>query len=109
MVSADATRIATTATQPPETSTSTQPRETSPLEPLVRDLVAWVAAEPRAYADVIDAWRTSCPRLMVWEEACDRGLVARRFVKGEGATVHVTDAGRTMLASSPRKGRDPTG
>ena len=52
----------------------------SSLEPLVRDLVEWVAREPRAYADVIDAWRTSCPRLTVWEEACERGLVTRRFI-----------------------------
>ena len=43
------------------------------LDPLVRDLVAWIAHEPRCYADVLDAWRTSCPRLPVWEEAVDRG------------------------------------
>ena len=67
------------------------------LDPLVRDLVEWIAREPRAYADVIDAWRTSCPRLTVWEEACERGLVARRFVRGEGASVHVTEAGQRFL------------
>ena len=74
----------------------------SPLEPLVRDLVEWVAREPRAYADVIDAWRTSCPRLTVWEEACERGLVARRFVRGEGASVQVTEAGTMFLARHER-------
>ena len=45
------------------------------LDPLVRDLVEWVAKEPRTHAEVIDAWRTSCPRLTVWEDAVDRGLV----------------------------------
>jgi hypothetical protein len=75
----------------PQTTAST-------LDPLVHDLVEWVAREPRAYADVIDAWRTSCPRLTVWEEACERGLVARRFVRGEGASVHVTEAGERFLA-----------
>ncbi|MBX9700350.1 MAG: hypothetical protein K2X74_13000, partial [Acetobacteraceae bacterium] len=40
------------------------------------DLVAWVAAAPRPYGEVIEAWRTSCPRLTVWEDAVDRGLVA---------------------------------
>lgn len=75
----------------------------SQLDPLVRDLVEWVAREPRAYADVIDAWRTSCPRLTVWEEACERGLVTRRFVRGEGASVHVTDAGKRFLERHERR------
>jgi hypothetical protein len=45
---------------------------------LVLDLVEWVAREPRPYAEVIDTWRTSCPRLTIWEDAVDRGYVARR-------------------------------
>ena len=53
-----------------------------PLDPLVLDLVEWVAKEPRSYAAVIDAWRTSCPRLTVWEDAVDRGLVKREPVPG---------------------------
>ena len=63
------------------------------LDPLVRDLVEWVAKEPRTHAEVIDAWRTSCPRLTVWEDAVDRGLLMR---KSEGRVV-VTDAGRRFL------------
>ena len=43
------------------------------LDPLVRDLVDWLNKEPRLYTDVLDAWRTSCPRLTVWEDAVDRG------------------------------------
>ena len=62
------------------------------LDSLVFDLVEWVGKEPRTYRQVMDAWRTSCPRLTVWEEAVDRGLLAR---KGEG--VIVTDAGRAFL------------
>jgi hypothetical protein len=50
----------------------------STLEPLVMDLVAFVAKQPRPYDEVIDAWRTSCPRLTVWEDAIDRGLITRR-------------------------------
>ena len=44
------------------------------IDPLVLDLVEWVAKAPRPYAEVIEAWRTSCPRLTVWEEAVDRKL-----------------------------------
>ena len=68
------------------------------LDPLVRDLVDWVAREPRAYADVIDAWRTSCPRLTVWEEATERGLVMRTTLPGAGTQVVVTPAGERFLA-----------
>ena len=46
---------------------------TDPKEPLILDLVAWVADSPKPYLDVMDAWRTSCPRLTVWEDAVDRG------------------------------------
>ncbi len=54
-------------------------------EPLILDLVEWVAAAPRPYAEVLDAWRTSCPRLTVWEDALDRGLVACTRREADGA------------------------
>lgn len=69
------------------------------LDPLVRDLVAWIAREPRSYADVLDAWRTSCPRLPVWEEAVDRGLVTRRTIDGMGLCVLATEKGRAFVGS----------
>jgi hypothetical protein len=62
------------------------------VDSLVFDLVEWVGKEPRTYRQVMDAWRTSCPRLTVWEEAVERGLLAR-----EGQSVVVTDAGRAFL------------
>jgi hypothetical protein len=45
-------------------------------DPLVLDLVEWIAREPRLYAEVIETWRTSCPRLTIWEDAVDRGYAA---------------------------------
>ncbi len=74
----------------------------STLDPLVRDLVEWVAREPRSYADVLDAWRTSCPRLTVWEEANERGFVERRTTAGAGVFVVATEAGRAFLAAQGR-------
>jgi hypothetical protein len=67
------------------------------IEPLVCDLVAWCAVVPRAYAEVLEAWRTSCPRLMVWEEAVERGLLETRAEDGE-LVVLVTRAGRELIA-----------
>ena len=66
-------------------------------ESLVFDLVEWVAKEPRGYAEMLDAWRTSCPRLTVWEDAIERKLVMRKPVAGQGTVVVVTDAGRRYL------------
>ncbi|MBS0249014.1 MAG: hypothetical protein JSR61_20560 [Proteobacteria bacterium] len=67
------------------------------IDPLVRDLVEWIAREPRAQRDVLDAWRTSCPRLMVWETALERGFVERKLLEGQGAFVFATDAGRRFV------------
>ena len=68
----------------------------SAVEPLIADMLSWIAKEERSYTEVMDAWRTSCPRLPVWEEANERGLVTRRVNKGV-AVVAVTAAGRAFL------------
>lgn len=68
------------------------------LDPLVLDLVEWVEVEPRRYADVMEAWRTSCPRLTVWEDAVERGYVTR-MASDAGVVVIATDAGRAFLAA----------
>ena len=70
-------------------------------EPLVLDLVASVAAAPRPYAQVIEAWRTSCPRLTVWEDAMDAGFLACRSEDGT-LLVSATAAGRAALAAAGR-------
>ncbi len=65
------------------------------IQPLILDFLHWLDAEPRAYAEVMDVWRTSCPRLTVWEDAVDRGLVERRRDGGPAIVVVVlTNEGR---------------
>lgn len=63
------------------------------MTPLVCDLLEWLHRQPRTHAEVLEGWRTSCPRLPVWEEATERGLVARK-----GTMVEVTPRGRSFLA-----------
>ena len=46
------------------------------LDSLILDLLEWLGPARRPYLEVLDAWRTSCPRLPVWEEAKDRGFLA---------------------------------
>ena len=69
------------------------------LAPLTLDFLAWLALRPRPYAEVMDVWRTSCPRLTVWEDAIDAGLVAHRHVAGEPAMVAITPRGEALLRS----------
>jgi hypothetical protein len=71
-------------------------------DPLVLDLVEWVAREPRLYAEVIAAWRTSCPRLTIWEDAVDRGYVAREAVGDVGVKVAITECGEKFLRANGR-------
>lgn len=39
------------------------------------ELLAWVTARERTYADVVDAWKSNCPRTAVWDDAVTAGLV----------------------------------
>jgi D-3-phosphoglycerate dehydrogenase len=68
-----------------------------PVEALVLDLLEWIGRGSRPYSEVIDAWRTSCPRLPVWEEANARGFVEHRHEPGTEAQVQVSAAGSAFL------------
>lgn len=64
---------------------------------LVADLLAFVGREGRELAVVLEVWRTSCPRLPVWETALDGGLVVLRS-GATGPWVDLSAAGREFLA-----------
>jgi len=64
---------------------------------LVLDLLEWTGAAPRPYAEAIEIWRTSCPRLTVWEDAFEAGYVARRVSEGRGPSLELTERGRAWL------------
>jgi len=72
------------------------------VEALILDLLEWVAVRDRSYEEVMDAWRTSCPRLPVWEDANDRGLVRSERVNGR-TVVQITSSGLALLARRPSK------
>lgn len=69
------------------------------VDALIRDLLDWLVREERSYDDVLEAWRTSCPRLPVWEDANARGFVSRETSHGQ-PVVKVTAKGRAFLAGS---------
>lgn len=73
------------------------------VDALILDLLAYVADGEKDYAEVMEAWRTSCPRLPVWEEANDRGLVTRAKSGGR-AVVTITASGRALLRQRSEAG-----
>jgi len=66
------------------------------VDSLILDLLEWIGPNARPYAEVIEAWRTSCPRLPVWEEATERGLITTHSEPGR-ETVSVTAQGAEHL------------
>jgi hypothetical protein len=85
---------------------STGPRVFDTVDTLILDLLEWIGPNPRPYTEVLEAWRTSCPRLPVWEDATDRGFIARHHAPGHGAVISVSAAGTEHLRkhrqASPR-------
>src|ERR1700722_18116248 len=81
------------------------PPVSDPVEALILDLLEWLDTAPRPYAEVMEAWRTSCPRLPVWEEASHRGFVVRQGVSPDGVLVSVSAAGRAHLRVHPPAAR----
>ena len=68
---------------------------------LVRQLAEWAAERPRSYADAMEAWRSHCPALTIWEDALAARLIEVRPVAGAGAgggRVCLTDAGQALLS-----------
>lgn len=66
------------------------------VENLIFDLLEWLASRERSYEEVMEAWRTSCPRFPVWEDANERGLVATVQVNGR-LYVRITPSGLAIL------------
>jgi hypothetical protein len=69
---------------------------TQTVKVLVLDLLEWLARRDRSYEETLDAWRTSCPRLPVWEEATEHGLVSIEHKNGL-TVVRVTSVGLAFL------------
>ena len=65
--------------------------------------LAWVADRPRNYAQAMDAWRSSCPRLSVWEDAIIEGLI--RIESNANRSIRLTPRGAAVLARSEQQGQ----
>jgi len=60
----------------------------------------WIARKPRTYADVQEAWRSTCPRLSIWEDALGAGLIRCEQTPGKPArdcAVTLSPKGKSLL------------
>ena len=67
----------------------------APIDALTLQLLEWISAQPRSYADMLEAWRTSCPRLTILEDASIAGLI--HCDAGSGRAVTLTAKGQAVL------------
>ena len=74
---------------------------TTPAAHLTLQFLGWLAEAPRSYAAVMEAWRTNCPRLSIWEVALIDGLVeiGAGAPSRDAAPVRLTARGRALLAA----------
>jgi len=75
----------------------------NPVDALILDLLEWIGKGDRPYTEVIDAWRTSCPRLPVWEEANERGFLDHHHDSSNGKRVPVSALGAKHLCRTRMK------
>ena len=62
---------------------------------LTLQMLEWIGERPRSYAETLEAWKTSCPRLTIWEDALGDGLLRVR-----GSRVELTPRGESELIRS---------
>ncbi len=67
---------------------------------LTLQFLAWVSTRPRTYDEAMEAWRSTCPRLSIWEDAIIDGLVELK--RGDDGSrgrsrVTLTARGKAML------------
>ncbi len=75
---------------------------------LTLQFLAWVGERPRSYGEAMEAWRSTCPRLSIWENAVRDRLV--EFESGAESTmrerrVTLSKRGRALLAGRARAAR----
>jgi hypothetical protein len=72
-------------------------RHTHRVDAPTMQLLEWIAEGPRTYSETLEAWRSSCPTLTVWEDALADGLV-----RVERGAVVLTPAASLRLQTRPR-------
>jgi hypothetical protein len=85
-----------------QTRTATIDPSSSPAaQSLIHDMLEWISREPRTYLEAMEAWRSSCPRLTIWEDALAADFIRVRSGSTRGESiVELTARGEALIASS---------
>jgi len=46
-----------------------------PVSLLMLEFLTWISSRRRTYGEAMEAWRSTCPRHSVWEDALADGLI----------------------------------
>jgi hypothetical protein len=69
-----------------------------PVSLLMLEFLTWVSTRQRSYPEAMEAWRSSCPRHTVWEDALLSGFIQ---VESDGTPHHsvvtLTPQGQALL------------
>jgi hypothetical protein len=69
-----------------------------PTSLLMLEFLTWVSSRQRTYDEAMDAWRSTCPRHTIWEDALIDGLIrVARGEAGQQSQVTLTPRGRAIL------------
>jgi hypothetical protein len=75
---------------------------------LTLQFLAWVSDGKRTYGETMEAWRSTCPRLSIWEDAVRDGLVRVESVGAMAAArVVLTPQGQFLLDGPSAGWRSP--
>ena len=70
---------------------------------LMLEFLDWIASRPRTYAETMEAWRSSCPRQTVWEDALLDGLIQMESgFRLHESPIRLTQQGEALLNGQPR-------
>jgi hypothetical protein len=67
----------------------------------MHEFLTWVGWRPRTYSEAMDAWRSSCPRYTLWEDALAAELICvdnTGRAALDASPVRLTPQGQAMLA-----------
>ena len=68
---------------------------------LTVQMLEWLAERPRTYAETLEVWKTSCPRLTIWEDAVSAGIV-----RVEHGAVLLTSSGAALAQNVESRNPD---
>jgi hypothetical protein len=62
------------------------------------EFLKWISLRPRTYGEAMESWRSTCPRLTIWEDALAEGYIqVESGTAMDQSKVTLTDRGQSLL------------